>query len=618
MPRLSAMSQFHERVDHYWASVAQKRWTWFAAFVACLVPGIMVWVWSIQVPHADYWFMVADPYLHWRDGQGLLNALHEQVLHSRIDAARALHFLLIWATDMNMRADPMASLGLSIISALCFVALLQRFQPGGRTRAFVVAVLVVLIWFTPDRSMNWMYGVLVCWDLMVASLLLMLVALTQNWTLPVRTVAAAACALIACNSLVVGWLAWVVGLVVLLSEWDPQKPNRKVVGLCVSLWLVFVAVALLMYIHGFKPQARLDAPLSERLAQDPLAFAVYFLSLIGVPFTKGWPGLSHDTAIHFTESAAPWMGAMALGLLAAVLWSGFRGRWHSPRRSALPFLLITLWGALSTLAIAMARTGTAESSFFQSRYLAITLTFHFGLLALLALPGGRLWAWARATWLTLVAAGYIIGFANGLDQAKRDDLRYRSISSGAALRHVAPEPAYLEAVEPGRGPGVISHLDQLQERGLLHVPTLTGDRVSEAPKIDHGTIKGAIKRAGVMNGKPAVTVWAVDAAAHDAVDAVAISYQMDGGEECWLGMAQRRIVNTGAAARYGVKIPEDRVGWSYVHGAGTEHGFMSAAPNPIPPKPLPGAGRMVLRAYAFDLETAAFTKLDGEAAIELP
>ncbi|MFZ4767984.1 MAG: hypothetical protein ACOYMN_23800, partial [Roseimicrobium sp.] len=220
-------------------------------------------------------------------------------------------------------------------------------------------------------------------------------------------------------------------------------------------------------------------------------------------------------------------------------------------------------------------------------------------------------------WMVLVVVGYVVGFANGLDQGKRDELRYRTIAAGAALRHSAPEPCFLDAVNPGMGPGYIPLLGRLEALGLLHVVTVRSERVQEATLDASDRFVGGFKNARVVDGKPTLSLWAVDRETRDAVDAVAISYEVPGQGEAWLGMAQKRTVNPKAAAKHRIHIVEDRVGWSYVYGEGTESGFMSDAPNPFQPKALP-RGKVLFRAYAFEARTGRFTRLDGEAALELP
>ena len=196
-------------------------------------------------------------------------------------------------------------------------------------------------------------------------------------------------------------------------------------------------------------------------------------------------------------------------------------------------------------------------------------------------------------------------------------MRYRTIAGAVSFRHVAPEPAFLDAVNPGIGPSSIALLDRLDSLGLLHVPTVRNDLVAGAAMALSSPIVGALKTFRVEAGKPAISLWAIDRQAGNAVDVVAISCQTEGQTERWLGLAQRRIRNPKMAEKYRIHTVEDRVGWTYVHGDGTEHGFMSDAPNPFQPKPLP-QGRVTFRAYAYDLKTGTFTRLTGEAVLDLP
>lgn len=594
-------------------------WLWFLPLLAVIFPAFMAWRWSVMVPHADHWTMVVAPYFRWQGGASFWSVVHAQFNDSRYDVGTLIHFALIKLAHMNTRVESLVCVILAVVSGAAWIGLLRRTQPGGPARALVPAFLCTALWLSPDRSMNWMFGVQICYEMVVLASLAVIVLFQTAWPLWQRTLGAAACAFIATHSFMIGWVAWGLGLACLAWEGWNAGPQRRSVLAATAAWLCGIVLTALIFFHDYRGNVdtNQDAPLLERLTRDPMAFVRFFTSLIGIPFTKGWPGWDREASLHFTETLAPWAGVVALLLYAAVLIAGVRGGWRGRGRTVFPFLLLSLWGLANTGAVTLARTGLAASSIFQSRYLALTLWFHFGLLALLCLTDGTAWKWVRRLWLALVTVGSLVGFANGLDQGKRDELRYRTIAGGASFRHAAPEPSFLDAVNPSVGPAFIPLLDRLDSLGLLHVPTVRSERVADAVMAPPGAVIGAIKNSRVDAGKPALSLWAVDRQRRDAVDVVAISTQSEGQPELWLGLAQKRLMNPKMAERYKVSIPEDRIGWSYVHGQGTDRGFMSAAPNPFAPKPLPH-GKVTFRAYAYDLETGTFTRLEGEAVLELP
>jgi hypothetical protein len=264
-------------------------------------------------------------------------------------------------------------------------------------------------------------------------------------------------------------------------------------------------------------------------------------------------------------------------------------------------------------AVALARTGVAASGPFQNRYIAYTLWFHVGLLALLGLMEGRFWHRARSVWITVLAAGYAVGFVEGIQDGRSDFARNQIIAASAILRHAAVEPVMLDGIDPGGGPSAIAKLDKLESLGLLHVPTLRSESVSDATVVTPPLAKGAFRSGEWTGGTLSLRGWAMESTSHDVADAIAISAQVAGQKEHWLGLAQRRLVESKLHEKHHSCAREKRLGWSYIHGhpdTGSEN------PLPLSPKPLP-VGTVTFRAYALDVPSARFSLLPGEFTAEI-
>ena len=576
--------------------------------------------WSVAVPQGDHWYVTTLAWLRHLEGAPWSSLFHHQMNDSRLDAAQFLHYSLAALTGMNTRAESLVCVALAAISGAGLAWLLRKYQPGGPALALILAWFCVVVWFTPDQTMNWMYGVQIPYMLVVAASLGVVLIFATGWPLAWRVVAAAACALISTYSFAVGMLAWGLGAACLAFEPEGVRFRSRAWWTASLAWVAMTAVTLFTFFQGYVTEVTntTDTPTLQRLRADPLSFAKYGLSLLGMPFSKGWLYWNRQESIDFSFALSPWVGAASLVVFAAVLLAWCRkSQRETWGRGQWIFLLIAFWSLAITAAIALARTGIQISSPFQNRYLALTLWFHFGLLALLAGLKGTPWNWTRGVWLILLLAGYVVGVFNGIDQGRRDEAHYRTAAASAALRHAAPEPMWLDYLAPGIGSRLPGMLDTLAANGCLHVPTIKSDLVSEAARTPEGWYVGSLKQWKLEDGSPCITAWALDTRTRNAVDAVVISFQTEGEPERWLGMGQRRTMVPSSAAKHRSRAVEDRIGWAYIHGKGEDEAFLRPGPNPFKAKPLP-KGKVTFRAYAFDTATGAFSPLKGSCELELP
>lgn len=596
-----------------------RSWPWYLGLCAVLAPLWIALRWSLIVPHADHWYVAALPWLSHLEGTPWSSLFHQQMNDSRLDAAQFLHFALASLTGMNTRAESVLCVALAALSGAGLAWLWRKFRPGSAPLALVLTWFATALWLTPDQTMNWMFGVQITYMLAVASSIGVVVSFQTNWPLAWRVLAGGACAIVATYSFAAGLAAWGLGLACLAMEDGGVRFRARGWWAALAVWLVLATITLISYFEGYIAEATntTDQPILVRLAEDPRSFMLYGLSLVGMPLSRGWAGWEREFTVDYSLSVSPWVGAVTLALFFGVLASWAFHHRRAWGRGQWVFLLVALWGLGIAALITLARTGIDASSPFQNRYLAFTLWFHVGLLALLAGLPGRPWAWLRGVWLVVLAAGYVMGVAGGFDQAKRDEARYRTVAASAALRHAAPEPMWLDYLGPGLGPALVGHLDKLAAHGCLHVPTVKSDLVSEARMAPGDWFVGSIRQHKVEKGRPSITAWAVDKRRRDAVDAVVVSYQEEGQPERWLGMGQKRTVVPNMAAKYRTSAVEDRIGWSYVHGEGENQAFLANGRNPFQAKPLP-QGRVTFRVYAFDTATGMFAPLKGSCVMELP
>ncbi|MEI6537142.1 MAG: hypothetical protein WCN98_17505 [Verrucomicrobiaceae bacterium] len=183
------------------------------------------------------------------------------------------------------------------------------------------------------------------------------------------------------------------------------------------------------------------------------------------------------------------------------------------------------------------------------------------------------------------------------------------MSASVMLRHVAPEPVYLDVVCPGYGARLLQSFDRLESMGCLHVSTLHSERVKEA-HFNATLAKGELKSGRVDAGRVFLEGWAMELPSRQMADAIAISYQPEDGVERWFGLAQRRSIKTKLHEKLHSRAFEQRLGWEYAMPIGQDKSAHSDLPNPFHARSLP-AGKVIFRAYACDLDSGSFTPLDG-------
>ena len=578
----------------------------------------MAWQFTCQVPHADHWMMAARPYFAWKDGTiSFWSAVYSQGNDSRYVVSTLAEFFLIAFTKWNLRIESLLCVLLALGTATCVTGLFRGLHRGGTAFSWFMAVLACAMVLSPQQWMNWTFGVQICYAAVVLGTVAVVLVFETAWPLVFRSAAGALCATFAAHSFINGWFAWLLGFSYLVREaWSGDHRRRDIV-ISFTIWLGLLAITSAFYFSGYAwgTQAPGTSLLSHVVA-DPGALVRFFLSVLGAPFADGWATWDREMRIRLTHTIGPVVGVISLILFGAALLTFVRREWARHGKMIFPFLLLSLWGLSNAAAIALGRTGMAISDPFQSRYPAYIIWFHIGLMGILATSQGRIWQWVRACWLFFIAYSCIIGFVQGLRAGERDFHQNRIMTAAIMMRHVAPDPVNLDWVMPGEGPLLLQSFDRLESMGCLHVPTLRSALVKDASfnkLLAQGELKtGRLEARGVL-----IEGWAMALPSRRNVDAIAISCQPEGGEETWLGLAQRRIIKTKLHDKLHARAFEQRLGWQYETPAGEQKSILSGLPNPFRSKPLP-SGKVTFRAYACNLDSGSFTQMEGAFTTELP
>ncbi len=595
-----------------------RSWFWFFPLLLAVVPAWMAWKFTCQVPHADHWMMAAKPYFAWQDGkQSFWSAVYSQGNDSRYVVSALAEFFLIAFTKWNLRIESLLCVLLALGTATCVIVLFRGLHRGGVAHSWFMALLACAMILSPQQWMNWTFGVQICYAAVVLGTVAVVLVFQTAWPLAFRSAAGALCATIAAHSFINGWFAWLLGFSYLVREaWSGDHRRRQIV-IAFAIWLGLFTVTAAFYFSGYAGGTQTPGTsLLSRALADPGAMVRFFLSVLGAPFSDGWATWDRELRIHLIYAIGPVVGVISLILFGSALFTFVRRDWARHGGMIFPFLLLSFWGLANAAAIALGRTGMAISDPFQSRYPAYIIWFHIGLMGILAVSKGRVWQWLRACWLVFVAYACIIGFIQGLRAGERDFHQNRIMAAAIMMRHVAPDPVNLDWVMPGEGTLLLQSFDRLESMGCLHVLTLRSELVKDAP-FNKLLAKGELKSGRVEAHGVLLEGWAMELPSKRNADAIAISCQPDGGEETWLGLAQRRIIKGKLQDKLHARAFEQRLGWQYETPVGNRKSVHPELPNPFHSKPLP-SGKVTFRAYACDLDTGNFSQLEGAFTTLLP
>lgn len=563
----------------------------------------------------DDWGLVLQPYLQMVDGGGVWSFVHSAGNDSRHDAPNLMHWALIALVRWHPVAQSLVCVFLGTFSAWV-VTRFWKEHPAKLWTRLVLAWISVAVVLSPMQWMNWSWGIQICYLLMVAGTMLTWRLLTMPAGLIQRSALAVLPMWIAIFSFINGWLAFLLGFALLgLESWRTRPKGWQ---LALGLWLVAGLVAMVAYQAGAEVE-RPGGSMMEAMHEDPFGFVRFFLQVLGAPFSDWSLAKERAERVAVQAMVAVPVAVMSLAIGLRAVWRLVVGWKREGGAWALPWMVLGLWGLANAFAIAIARFGGEGQGAFHSRYPAFTLWFYIGLWGLCAgLPARHvLGRWWERTWLVVLVAGGVTGGIQGWADAFRIKIHGDLSEAAAALRHVAPEPVYLDVIQPNRGQAVITALDRLETEGLLHVKTLRDSRVPSNSAAADTFALGELVSGRLTDKGVVLEGWAVAANKRERVKAVAISMQPESGEEIWLGLATRLKPARSQAKRIGARVLEDRIGWLYEPMTGDERSFLRGKPLTVTRRPLV-SGKTVFRAYAFDPVEGRFCALPGAVELELP
>jgi hypothetical protein len=308
---------------------------------------------------------------------------------------------------------------------------------------------------------------------------------------------------------------------------------------------------------------------------------------------------------------------VSVGLLMACGVHLWRRRGELSGGEVVPWVVLIFWGLGNAAAVTLARWGAEGFGPFQARYPGFTVWYFVGLLGLLAMARGAGWKWVMRGTLVVMGVGAGLGALQGWRDGVKAARNGHFVEAAVAMRHVAPEPVFLETTRPWDAGNTVKWLDRLDQEGMLHVKTVRSEKVKESVGEVGSWAKGELSEVEVVGGGLKVSGWAFDGESRGPVRAVAISYQAGDEDETWLGIAGRNTVQRKKAEKAEARVLEDRIGWIYEPLTGEERAFMTGTKLKLKRQELP-TGRVTIRAYGYDPVGGRVSLLKGSREVELP
>ncbi len=346
--------------------------TRLAATLVCFLPAValvaiilwVIWTRTAQVPYWDEWAFV--PLVLHAD-QGKLTLAELWAPHAgvhRIVLTRLVDLAIIRLTNWNRQVEMTFHLAISIGGAWLLYSLLRATLRSARL-ALALVVPLSLLYFSLGQFANWFAPFELALIGSLFGLLLAVRAVTAR-TAPLpwhRFGLALLGALIAMLSAFPGMMVWLAVLPTLVTHAHRDRRGR----LQLLLWSTATLEAWLLYVAGFAPYP-VRAPLFDVLR--------YIWLYLGAPL--GYPSMARSEVFGVL--------AMALWPVAIALYWLLGGS----LRRLLPWLDVSLFVTLCTLATVDGRIGVGPRSALFSRYQIYSALWWIALTAISALALERL------------------------------------------------------------------------------------------------------------------------------------------------------------------------------------------------------------------------------------
>jgi hypothetical protein len=591
----------------------RQRLVWTAFLFLASVPLWISWKETAFIPFGDELNIVGSSVIRYVHGESFWSSIHHQYSDSRYDFLRLIHIPVVLWSGWDTRYECVVVTLLGIVCAAAYVSLVLRSPVGETSRGCLVAVLGTAVYLSTQSYRNWMDPCQSCYLIPMAAGFMMPHVFLSRLPLAGKVVLAAALCWAGTFSFLVGVSLWPLAFGFLMFEKSRADISMKRFTLAAGGLILAALICAWIFAADWTRPARLfgehETQFRSQGADMVRDVAVYALKLLGAFWSVGWPGLNDRP-----DSTPQSILALGAGILLFVVFAALAIAWlressRNRNMSAVPWLLLGAWAVTNAFMTAVGRAWTPFSNPFESRYLAFTEPLLLSVLVLTALMRGRAWKYVGAGILAATAYGMAVGFIEGVNYVKTQRHREELMGTVVMFRHIEPHAEYLRvageypvnSLVPDAPPEE-TFLDEIESRGWLRVPVVASTSVAESTLRSTTFARGGFRYAKLgADGSIVAHAWAFDREARTEVSGLALSLQLPGGEERWIGASNQRLPDYRLAARFGVSSWDRRLAFACEVPAAAWGPSVAAALKPGNGSPVSAGSKTLLRAYALRL-----------------
>ena len=391
--------------------VMQRYWKWL------LLPAMVILVlaslyYTAHIPFWDQWELV-EAYRH--KATGILSWKDFWVQHNehRIVLPRLIMFTLGLVTHWDPFYEVIVNLILGSVIVGQMLRLIKRTFPDKPRLMAGVSLFAAYLLLSPGQWENWLWGWQIQWFLSIVGLLGMLLCLTRKTLSKSDLAGAVTMALVATYSLGNGFVAWGVGLLVLLARSEVAQTKKLA-------W--FATGALATGMHYYRYVNPVGHPSKSLFLHQPVDFIKYVFVYLGRP-------LGYDYRLTMITGCAlivSFLGCCGLLIrkkqisVMVVAWIG-----------------LGLYAAAGAVLTGISRLGLGVDQSYASRYTTVSnlFTIACAVLALLALQYAlRAELISKDRYMRVIVVGalavFMLGgynYVNGIREMRRHHRRLATV-----------------------------------------------------------------------------------------------------------------------------------------------------------------------------------------------
>ena len=586
----------------------------------------LIAAYTVDLPNIDQWQFELPFLKKVAEGQATLGDLIALQLEHRLASNRIAGYLVakLFGWDQKVECGVVLLLGCAIAFCICVLSCRRR---GQRmiSRALQMSLMAALLFGMPQYA-SWNNCAAIVWFSVECYLLVGLVIAGTQASFVVRLTSCLLLAVISTFSSSTGMLTWILFVPALLAPLPLADLKRqwKMIG----IWGVAACLSIGGYFVGFHRPEGSASMLGILL--DPTLFLKFFFANVGSSFGGG---MGIDAA---TQGAIAGVVIVALfGAAACYIFAHRKDR--ELVRCSVSWLMLGAYGLITGAAITLGRARDGLMEALASRFVNTHVLTVIALIFLLPFVLGHISSARKARRESGLQDPEIRGkrfrlpeisnpFAAGLMASMTTAIlilhicysvsvfdiypyyKRRFLNAKAAvlfLRFFAEEQMLKVALNQTSA-ALIPGVEFLNSQGYLRPKLMRSAKVKDLTgSSDQGLgwtgQYGSLEQASQpAPGATSLSGWAVFPLRNQPADAVLLSWETGSEDATIFAVAQGGPLRPDLATRFG----NSSYRWA---------GWVAAFENRLLPK-----GKLTIRAWAFDMESAKVFELTGVLSVENP